>query len=713
MNDTSHLEAQVASALNRLATLLPGFRVRESQTTMMMTIVRVLVNARSPDDSSPLEGENIGVVEAPTGTGKSIGAILPAVIVARELKKTVVVSSATVALQEQLLKKDLPLIEKALGEPFGFTLAKGRGRYACTARAAQHAAADGLVPDLFGDTGTLNFRPSREETESLAQLSQSLMTGGWNGDRDLIPDTISDRLWSAMTIDRHACTGRNCRYVRKCPYVLAREKIQQALVVVANHDLVLADLKLDGGKILPAPQSTIYILDEAHNLPSKAVNAFSSGHTLIGMQRTLSRLPGTVGRLAQSLPGTPFPIERIERACESLSLGFDELMGIFDHHAALQSRNPKMRGLPTLRFPHGALPSPIATVAESIKQLAAGLHADIANVKSVADVACSTHPDDTLSLLASELGVFQGRLELLEETWASMTFEAKERQVPVAKWVGLVPLARNAYDYSINVASISAAENLGRLLWHKASAAILTSATLTAAGEFRMILRRTGLFRLPAVTTLKLDSPFDYQRNARLVIPALRADPKNAEAHTQEVIRLLPGLIQDNGEGSLVLFSSRRQMEEVYAALPSLLQKMVLMQGQKLSKAEILAKHCKRVDARKTSVIFGLDSFSEGVDLAGRYCTHVVIAKIPFPAPVDPVEEATAEWIKKMGGNPFNDLAVPAACIKIVQSAGRLLRTESDSGTVTILDRRLTTQRYGEAILASLPPFRRDIMGES
>lgn len=709
MLNTSHMKHLVEAALGQLAALLPGFRVRESQQQMMMTIVDVLANGRFEDDSRECSGDHIGVIEAPTGTGKSIGAILPAVIVARELKKSVVVSSATVALQEQLLKKDLPLIQKALGGELTYAIAKGRGRYACVARAALHGSADGLQTDLLGDTGSLTFKPTDEESAALAKLSQDLLNRQWNGDRDDLPDAVSDRAWYAMTIDRNACTGRNCRYVRQCPYVLAREAMQKADLIIANHDLVLADLKLGGGILLPKLHDTIHIIDEAHNLPAKAVSAFSSSHTLIGMQRMLSRVPRAVSRAATIVTGQTLPLQRMEHCCEVIAASFDELMGAFDQHPGLQSRTQNSRNLPSVRFAHGVLPDHVREVARTIHEKAKTLYTDICLSKAYVDAQLAASPDDTLAALASEIGLLVTKIDGLEETWRQMLYEARDRQVPVAKWIGLEPMGRG-YDYTVNTASISAAEYLAAMLWRRASAAILTSATLTAAGEFRMILRRSGLFRFPDVTTLKLESPFDYKKNARLVIPVMVADPKAADAHTREIINLLPQIVQDNGEGTLVLFSSRRQMEDVYKALPANLQKLILMQGQKLSKSEILAKHCRRIERNKTSVIFGLDSYSEGVDLAGRLCSHVVIAKIPFSAPVDPVEEATAEWVKKMGGDPFNDLAVPAACIKIVQSAGRLLRTETDTGTVTILDKRLTTQRYGQAILDSLPPFRREVL---
>lgn len=702
---TDQLKERVRAALGRLASVLPGYRVREAQLQMMMTVVDVLSRSRL-DKEDPSDGQNIGVIEAPTGTGKSIASTLPAIIVAKEQKRKVVISTATVALQEQLLKMDLPLLNKILPEPVTYTQAKGRGRYACTAMAARHATGDGLQTDLFGETGTLGFRPTDTETEAISKLSQSLMDRSWDGDKDALPDAVSDRVWVALTIDRNACTGRNCRFVRQCPYLHAREKIQRSDIIVANHDLLLADLKLGGGKLLPSPEESLIILDESHNLPAKAVNAFSSQHTLIGMQKILSRIPRVVSRCLPSLSPRPAAFaQRIEASADNIARLFDDLMATFEHSPKFLKRDKTSQALPSLRFAHGLLPVELADVAQSIYRDADALLANLVEIREEIDAANRESPSDVLAALIAEVGVVLTKIEAVVETWGSMLYQPEGRSVPVAKWVSLVGFQKG-YDYSINVASISAAEKLSGLLWKKACGVILTSATLTAAGEFRMILRRTGLFKFPEVTTLKLASPFDYQKNAVLVIPKLDSDPKDTEGHTREIVRLLPLIIQDNGEGTLVLFASRRQMETVYAGLTPLLQSMILMQGKTLSKSEILNKHCRRIDKKKTSVIFGLESFSEGVNLVGKACSHVVIAKIPFAAPVDPIEEATAEWLEKIGGNPFLDLSVPSACIKVVQGAGRLLRTETDTGRVTILDKRLTTKRYGQAILRSLPPFK-------
>jgi ATP-dependent DNA helicase DinG len=199
-----------------------------------------------------------------------------------------------------------------------------------------------------------------------------------------------------------------------------------------------------------------------------------------------------------------------------------------------------------------------------------------------------------------------------------------------------------------------------------------------------------------------MPSPFDFSR-ATLQVPSTAIEANNAVAHTENMIEYLPELLQKK-EGSLVLFSSRKQMLDVFNGLSGFWQDVILMQGDH-SKQAMLVEHKKNIDAGKTSVLFGLASFAEGVDLPGDYCRHVVIAKIPFSVPNDPVEASLAEWVQSRGGNAFMEISVPDASIKLVQSCGRLLRSENDSGLITIFDKRLITKRYGKALINALPPY--------
>jgi len=210
---------------------------------------------------------------------------------------------------------------------------------------------------------------------------------------------------------------------------------------------------------------------------------------------------------------------------------------------------------------------------------------------------------------------------------------------------------------------------------------------------------RSGIFKV-------VPSPFDYS-NATLTVPAMDCDPGDPQAHTQAIVELLPELLAGEA-GSLVLFSSRRQLADVYEGLPDGFREQILRQGD-YSKQETLRRHRKAIDAGDSSIIFGLASFAEGVDLPGNYCSHVVVAKIPFAVPDSPLESALAEWIESQGRNAFMEISVPDAALRLLQASGRLLRTEQDTGKVTLLDRRLVTRRYGKAILDSLPPFNREV----
>jgi ATP-dependent DNA helicase DinG len=281
--------------------------------------------------------------------------------------------------------------------------------------------------------------------------------------------------------------------------------------------------------------------------------------------------------------------------------------------------------------------------------------------------------------------------------------QPEDDTAPVARWIN-VSLSGGAISYELRSSPVLAADILGQHLWQEAAAVIATSATMTALNSFERFMLHSGM---PATGRFKVvPSPFDYA-NARLTIPAMDCDPRDAEAHTAALIDQLPHWLNPE-EGSLVLFASRRQMTEVYAGLPDAWRERVVMQGE-YSKHEILRRHREALDAGAGSVIFGLASFAEGVDLPGRYCSHVLVAKIPFAVPDSPLEAALNEWVESQGRNAFMEVTVPDAALRLVQACGRLLRTETDTGRVTICDRRLVTHRYGKALLAALPPFRLEV----
>ncbi len=243
-------------------------------------------------------------------------------------------------------------------------------------------------------------------------------------------------------------------------------------------------------------------------------------------------------------------------------------------------------------------------------------------------------------------------------------------------------------------------------LWSGVRAAVLTSATLTSCGRFDFLLREIGLADDPDVTTLEVPSPFDFRRQGRLVLAATRADPKQAAAFTQEMVQALMRDLRGVRHGALVLFTSREQMRQATEALPEDLRARVLVQNE-WPRQRLLQQHAQRVAAGQPSIIFGMQSFGEGLDLPGRLCEDLFITKLPFMPPDDPVGEARAEWLREAGRDPFMELVVPATAIRLAQWVGRAIRTEEDEAHVVCYDRRLTQTSYGQRLLAGLPPFER------
>ena len=238
---------------------------------------------------------------------------------------------------------------------------------------------------------------------------------------------------------------------------------------------------------------------------------------------------------------------------------------------------------------------------------------------------------------------------------------------------------------------------------------MLTSATLSALGEFGVLKMRAGL---PEHTKyLSIPSPFDFANSAKLIIPKINCEPSNSLKHTEIIIKAIPQMV-DKKSASLMLFTSRRQMNDVIQGLSAEWRDLILCQDD-YQKSELIKYHRKRIDDGEGSLIFGLSSFAEGVDLPGAYCVHVLIAKIPFSVPNDPIEMTLSAWVELQGKNPFMTLAVPDAAFKLVQASGRLLRNESDTGKITIFDERLVVKRYGKQILESLPPYEQEIFQET
>ena len=694
---------------------LPGFRPRASQREMIAAIANAFsrtLTREEGEEAPKREGESIAVIEGPTGVGKSLAYLLAGGIMAQTRGKRLIVSSATVALQEQLVDRDLPFLVEKSGLELTFALAKGRGRYLCpyklyqlTQNNAQQNLLGFEAPEVLWDS-----KPKPEELNLLRNIADEFSARRFNGDRDTWPEKIDDAIWLKVTNDRHGCLKSACPNRPECPFYLARDVLETVDVVVANHDLLLADISMGGGVILPAPENSFYCIDEAHHLPKKALSRFAAEHSWNIAVWTLEKLPQLTGKIA-ALTDKAELANLADEAATSLLDSLHEWQFHLAEEPSLRlgsSENDRRKhNEPTWLWEDGKIPEGLETTVSNTAIAARSLLKHVVGLNDALSAARREKEQDgaLIDRLTSEFGLFIARIEQISAVWDLLSTVPIEGEEPLAKWI--TRRADDKNDYIFNASPISSASHLANSLWRRAAGAVLTSATLQSLGSFNLILRQTGLLWLPKTTTLALESPFNFDTQGELYIPPVHASPKDPDAHTAAIVEWLPKLVSPvEAIGTLVLFSSRKQMQDVALRLPDEYLPLLLVQGE-LPKAVLLQRHHQAIAEGKASIIFGLDSFAEGLDLPGTACVQVIIAKLPFAMPDNPIEKTQNRWIEQRGGNPFIEITVPEASIKLIQAVGRLIRTEQDYGRVTILDNRVKTQRYGQQLLACLPPFKR------
>jgi len=708
----AEVKAEIQSAYSRLIEEY-GFTPRLGQRQMIAEIANCLAGIQNQDTGTRQWSPPVCVVEAGTGTGKTLAYLVSVLPMARKLRRKVVLATATVALQEQVVLKDIPDILAASGLDFSYSMAKGRRRYLCLARLdgmLQNSASLDAMLDLYGEQP----EAGGEDNLSLYQsMLEEVSAGRWQGDRDDWTEPVADAAWRQVTVDHAQCMGARCSYFRQCCFFKAREKLDKADCIVANHDLVLADLALGGGAILPDPQETIYIFDEAHHLPIKSNNHFSafirlrsSIQWLQQADRALVQLAGE-SQLAEVLAGKP-DLAALRQVVATSSDRLGETLLLLEQLSDSLGDLDAYGNNRQHTFELGVVPEELREAAADLKSLYAQLHNAFVELQETMKNLMEEGEDLKLRLLAEQwfpvLGSLVGRADAGLKLWISFAIPDPQNSAPSARWLTLSDY-NNDNEISLASSPVLAADNLNDRLWNTCSGAVLTSATLSALGRFDVLKMRAGL--PPQTTYLSIPSPFDFNANAVLQIPRLSCEPGDTDRHTRLIASSLPTLLEDD-RAALLLFSSRRQMQDVLQELEPRWLDFILSQDD-YQKAKLLQLHRERIDGGERSIICGLASFAEGIDLPGKYCTHVLIAKIPFTVPNDPIEATLARWIESRGENPFMTLSVPEAAFRLVQACGRLLRNETDTGRLTIFDERLVTRFYGKAILESLPPYRREI----
>lgn len=714
------IETLAFDAFEQFVQVHSGFRPRPGQVAMARAVAKTL-SSGDLGKGDGLPQRAIAVIQAGTGVGKSVAYSVPAIVCALERQTRVLISTGTVSLQEQLVNKDLPMIADALlaagivERPVRVVLAKGRGRYLCPLKlnrligVGDSSGSDlDLEADLFAAEATERGAaapvrggngPGVVELGQLRDIAAQLAAGHWAGDNDSLATPPEGRLWGMVAADRHSCTNRRCPHFHECPYFKARKRVAEADVIVVNHDLLLSSVST---RLLPDLSDSLVVFDEGHNLPEVAAGQFAAVMDLTRQK--------WVGQLAS----------RLEKACRILKLRDAEHVAELCRpiHMTLQSlyaqavERVDLKANPgtevSIRFENGVLPEGFREALARLDAHGRTLSELMARVSSEMTLVIKEEDGGVLSPtdrqrikdLYGAIGVLAPRVTQCVEA-ATLALEAG----PVPKALWLLAREHNGFvEVAFHASPLHPGPLLLQHIWSRARSVVVTSATLQSCGSFDFFLHESGLGALEETQALAVPTPFDYARQGRLVVRATASDPKQRDAFERESNALLVADLKHVRRGALVLFASRAHMNAALAALPSALKDQVLVQGQ-LSRTRLLEQHRQRVDAGQASIVLGLQSFGEGLDLPGAYCEWLFIAKLPFAPPTDPLGEARAEWLKSTGKDAFGLLVVPQTSMRLCQWAGRAIRTEDDQATIVCYDKRLTGTAYGRRILGGLPPF--------
>ena len=665
---------------------------------------------------SAFNHSKLALVEAGTGTGKSLAYLVPAILWSVQNKQRVVVSTNTINLQEQLINKDLPFLKSTLPSAFKAVLIKGRSNYVCLSK----------IDSLEKEGDYLIDSEERAELKVLIQWAHNT-TDGSRSDLSVLP---SPAVWEKVACESDNCGRIKCSFYSQCFFYKARREASSADVLVVNHHLLFSDLAVRSeteryADVAILPGYSRIILDEAHNIEDVATDYFGVQVSKSGLLRLLGRLYSLRERERVREKGLiPFLLARLRFMEKKIDLTvytriFDHIQStlipqrenlafvinsVFDDFATFfeslsedsTAAEVKVRFTPSIRQ-RAEWQELILPLVQQILREMRDYHQQLLRLENLLE-ALPEEVADSLLAQTVELGALTDRIETAAITLADI-FDSED--VNKVSWAES-RVTKTGRRITLKQAPLNISELLRERMFQKFPTVVLTSATLTTEGQFNYLKGRLGLDQMPSIRLLELVLPpaFDYSRQVVLGVPKDIPLPDHPNFR-QELSKLILKSVSISEGRALILFTSYSLLRHTHEELAEPLQTM----GIRCLKQGDAPRHrlTEIFKNDKTSVLFATDSFWEGVDVAGEALENVILTKLPFSVPKEPVIEARIESIAQRGGNPFLEYTVPQAVIKFKQGFGRLIRSKTDRGSIMIFDRRILEKDYGKMFLRSLP----------